>query len=89
MMKRTKRFLQLLLAVAMLPTLSSVAQSESVVALSGNAYVTAPSKGNVFIDEGNCAITENGIDVLLQQTLHDGLCCADLQNTFLLCAVRR
>lgn len=56
MMKRTKRFLQLLLAVAMLPTLSSVAQSESVVALSGNAYVTAPSKGNVFIDEGNCAI---------------------------------
>ena len=41
MMKRTKRFLQLLLAVAMLPTLSSVAQSESVVALSGNAYVTA------------------------------------------------
>lgn len=56
MMKRTKRFLQLLLTVAMLPTLSSVAQSESVVALSGNAYVTAASEGNVFIDENNCAI---------------------------------
>ena len=55
-MKRTKRFLQLLLTVAMLPTLSSVAQSESVVALSGNAYVTAASEGNVFIDENNCAI---------------------------------
>ena len=56
MMKRTKRFLLLLLTVAMLPTLSSVAQSESVVALSGNAYVTAASEGNVFIDENNCAI---------------------------------
>lgn len=39
-MKNRKGFLQLVLAVALLPTLSSVAQSESVVALSGNAYVT-------------------------------------------------
>ena len=45
-----------LLAVALLPTLSSVAQSESVVALSGNAYVTVASEGKAFIDEGNCAI---------------------------------
>ena len=37
-----KKFL-VLLAVALLPTLSSVAQSESVVALSGNAYVTVAS----------------------------------------------
>ena len=55
-MKNRKRFLQLVLAVALLPTLSSVAQSESVVALSGNAYVTVASEGKAFIDEGNCAI---------------------------------
>ena len=55
-MKGMKRFLQLVLAVAMLPTLSSVAQSESVVALSGNAYITAAPEGKAFIDEGNCAI---------------------------------
>lgn len=59
-MKGMKRFLQLVLAVAMLPTLSSVAQSESVVALSGNAYVTVASEGKAFIDEGNCAIRKIG-----------------------------
>ena len=55
-MKGMKRFLQLVLAVAMLPTLSSVAQSESAVALSGNAYITATPEGKAFIDEGNCVI---------------------------------
>ena len=43
----------------------------------------------IQVQDRTAGITENGIDVLLQQTLHDGLCCADLQNTFLLCAVRR
>lgn len=55
-----KRFLKLAtLAVAWLSTLSVVAQSESVVTLAGNAYVTNLGEGvhKVFIDEQKNAIS--------------------------------
>ncbi len=43
-----KRFQQLVMLVAVLfPALSALAQSETVVSLSGNAYVTAAKSGKV------------------------------------------
>ena len=54
------RNLLLVLATVLLHVVPSVAQDESVVTLSGNAYVTAASEGddlkNVFIDEQHCAL---------------------------------
>lgn len=52
---KKRGFLQLLsLAAVLLLVLPAVAQNESVVTLSGNAYITA--KQTAFIDEHHCAI---------------------------------
>ncbi len=57
-----KRIFWLMLAAVLLPVLPSVAQSESYVALSGNAYITAaPENVNdgqkaAFIDEYHCTL---------------------------------
>ena len=57
-----KRIFWLMLAAVLLPDLPSVAQSESYVALSGNAYITAaPENVNdgqkaTFIDEYHCTL---------------------------------
>ena len=57
-----KRIFWLMLAAVLLPVLPSVAQSESYVALSGNAYITAaPENVNdgqkaTFIDEYHCTL---------------------------------
>jgi len=55
-----KGFQWMLLAAALLQVAPSIAQDESVVTLSANAYVTAASEGadtkNVFIDEHHCAL---------------------------------
>ena len=51
---KTKGFLQMAsLAVAFFLGLPAGAQSESVVTLSGNAYITS---GHASIDEGRCAV---------------------------------
>ena len=52
---KKKGFLQFVsFAIALLLTLPAVAQNESVVTLSGNAYIT--SGQTAFIDEDHCAI---------------------------------
>lgn len=52
-----KKILLLTLAAALFSIMPSVAQNESYVTLSGNAYITAgPEKDAAFIDENNCTL---------------------------------
>ena len=52
-----KKILLLTLAAALFYVMPSIAQNESYVTLSGNAYITAgPEKGAAFIDENNCTL---------------------------------
>lgn len=52
-----KKILLLTLAAALFSVMPSIAQNESYVTLSGNAYITAgPEKGAAFIDENNCTL---------------------------------
>ena len=48
--------LSITLVAALLHAVPAVAQSESVVTLAGNAYITSKPKQKIFIDEGSCEI---------------------------------